>query len=68
MKLSFSKKIYGAKAVRDAVKAFSEYADLELEEKPGSVEVTVSGVAADEADEFRGEFCNYALCMTRNAG
>jgi len=67
MKISFSKNIYGQKAVREAAKAFSEFAEFSIQDKAGSIDVTVAGVPADEADEFRGEFCNYALCLTRGA-
>jgi hypothetical protein len=63
--VSFKKTVYSPRAVKRAVKEYSRFAEFELKEDGEYVHVTISGVEPEQMEELRGEFCNYALFLTK---
>lgn len=63
--ISFSRKIYSPRAVKAAAGNYSEFADFSIKEEKARTKVVISGIPAGSRDELVGEFCNYALILTK---
>ncbi|MGE5279680.1 MAG: HxsD-like protein [Deltaproteobacteria bacterium] len=63
--LKFSKRIYPKKAVRAAARAFASFGRFRIREKDGYYVVEVADAASPLTGEWRDEFGNYVLGMTK---
>lgn len=66
--LRFSRSLYPAEAVRQAVRAFSGLAQLELREHDADLVVIVSNPHPSFADRIDDELANYALGLAARGG
>lgn len=66
VKIELDSRIYGAKAVKAAVKDYSASADLSVEKSGNSFIVEIKNYDSEYEGTIEMEFCNYALWKTRN--
>lgn len=64
--IELDSRIYGAKAVKAAVKDYSSSAEITMEKAGDSFIITISSYPEEYEDTIEQEFCNYALWKTRS--
>lgn len=63
MKTKFNKEIYNKKAIKGAMKAYEEVADLDMTENDNYFEVDFKKIKPKFKDIIKDEFSNYALIL-----
>lgn len=66
--LRFHRDLYDGRSVDEATKLFATHATLELTEEPTHWVVKLSAESPERERRVAGEFANYALGLTVNAG
>lgn len=66
--LKFHRDIYDGRSVDEAVKLFADHAKFELTEEPTHWVVRLTADTPERERRIAGEFGNYALGLTVNAG
>ena len=59
-------RLYGAAAVKAAMKDYSGAADMNMERKDHAITVTINNWPEEYEDTIEFEFCNYLLWKMRN--
>lgn len=59
-------RVYGARAVKAAVKDYSASAEITMEKVGESFIIKISSYPEEYEDTIEQEFCNYALWKTRS--
>ncbi len=65
METRFDKRIYLPEAIREAIEAFSEVAEISFSEDSADYVVSFSGIDSIDIDIIFGEFGNYAIAATK---
>lgn len=65
-KVKLSKYFYSKQAVKQAIKAYSQFASLELEEQGKYYCVDIRQVNSKHKNLIKEEFANYALVLSKH--
>ncbi len=61
VKIKFSKKLYKAIAINEAIEAYDEVADFSFKKVGNALEVEIKNPDTDLKNIIKDEFCNYVL-------
>lgn len=66
MLITFNRKFYNSKAIKNAIKAYQELADFKVEGNKKTIKVIVRNIDREIKEIIKDEFCNYVLAEMKH--